>query len=157
MVDDDVSEVFAAGVSLVLVSFESLLSFPELPFDSPLSFVSFVSFAFLCVLCLRGVLVFLRVVSDVPAGAFEMKRGRRHQLVDRLAAGRACLEWRIRELQNLLEVMARFALVFVQGHYSWSFVVGPGASIEQVALVAEHQLAMQPEGRGALGEQRVVE
>src|SRR5206468_10886872 len=40
-VDDDVSEGFAAGVSFGLVSFASLLSFPELP----LSFASFVSFA----------------------------------------------------------------------------------------------------------------
>src|SRR3954469_16480792 len=29
-------------------------------------------------------------------------------------------------------------------------------SVEQIAFLAEHQLAVQPEGRGALREQRVV-
>ena len=55
------------------------LSFPSTLRSSPLcpspSFMSLVSLA---------VLVFLGVVGDVPAGAFELKRGRRHQLVDRL-------------------------------------------------------------------------
>ena len=64
---------------------------------------------------------FLGVVGDVPARPLELKRRRRHQLLDRsLAAGRTHLQRRIRELPNQLEPgPAGVALVFVEGHGRW--------------------------------------
>src|SRR5262249_5931227 len=61
--------------------------------------------------------VLLGVVGDVPAGALELKGGRRHELVDLAAALGARLDLRIGELLNPLEaVAALLAFVFVERH-----------------------------------------
>ncbi len=65
--------------------------------------------------CLRRLI--LGVVGDVPAGALELNRRRRHQLPHRAAAGGAGVDRRIRELLDALEpLLAGLALVLVERH-----------------------------------------
>src|SRR4029453_5005375 len=61
--------------------------------------------------------VLLRVVGDVPAGAFELEGGRRQKLADVPAAGRTDLDRRGGEFLDSLEARRAFvALVLVQWH-----------------------------------------
>ena len=78
-----------------------------------------------------------------------MECGSGLQLVDDAAALGTDLERRVRQLLDDLEpVPAGVALVFAERH---------GILFQQVAaVVAQHQLAMEPEGRGAVAEQRIV-
>ena len=78
-----------------------------------------------------------------------MERGSGLQLVDDAAALGTDLEWRVRHLLDDLEpVPAGVALVFAERH---------GILFQQVAaILAQHQLTMEPERRSAVTEQRIV-
>ena len=60
---------------------------------------------------------FIRVVGDVPAGAFELHGGRRNHLLNFAAALRAFFDHLVGKFLDFLEaVTALFALVFVKRH-----------------------------------------
>ena len=71
------------------------------------------------------------------------------ELAEDLAALRTDFERKVRHLLDDLEpVPAGVALVFAEGH---------GILFQQIAaIVPEHQLAMEPERRRAVAEQRIV-
>src|SRR5207248_4895268 len=78
---------------------------------------------------------------------------RRHQLADRsLAAQLARLERGVGKSLDLLEAApAGVTSVFVERHRP------PASLFNHIAIVAQHQLTMEPKGRGTLRQQRVVE